>query len=233
MTNRPHEQDFTVDNYEGFYEHHFFVPVPEADALDAHRTIARVGWALDIAKEIQPKNILDLGCLDGSNLLTLVSHLNEDGVTTTGVGVDLSHEGIEVAKDRAEKFEVNASFHEGSIEDWLAGSESDAFGLVCLFEVIEHVKDPDAIVKEIHRVLAPGGTLLVSTPDFEAPDFGMDDEKNKCHIRLYTTRKKNWSATNKYGHEREATSMTAQLKGFKTVSMDVFAQLIHARVTKP
>ena len=66
-----HENDFDYSNYEGFYEDHFFQPLTDEDSINAHRVIPRVGWGLDIAKEIQPKLIVDLGCLDGSNLQTL------------------------------------------------------------------------------------------------------------------------------------------------------------------
>ena len=41
--------------------------------------------------------------------------------------------------------------------------DDDSFDLVICTQVIEHVHDPEATVREIHRVLAPGGTALVST----------------------------------------------------------------------
>jgi 2-polyprenyl-3-methyl-5-hydroxy-6-metoxy-1,4-benzoquinol methylase len=40
-----------------------------------------------------------------------------------------------------------------------------SFDVVTLWEVIEHVPDPRAFLQEIARVLAPGGTLALSTPD--------------------------------------------------------------------
>lgn len=229
---RPTDHDFNQEakgaEYDAFYEHHFFQPVSEADCRDAHRKIARVGWALDIAQEVKPANVLDLGCLDGSLILTLTHHV--DGLS--GVGVDLSQEGTDLATDRAAKFELPATFVKQSIEDYLKDQPDDAWDMVTLFEIIEHVENPDAVISEIRRVLKPGGTILVSTPAFESPNYGMDDEQNKCHIRLYTVQPENYKATNRFGHEREATSMPKQLEGFNIVSMDVFAELIHARATK-
>jgi 2-polyprenyl-3-methyl-5-hydroxy-6-metoxy-1,4-benzoquinol methylase len=217
-----------MDNYDDFYSHHLFQPLREDDFFRAHRVIPRVGWALDIAKEINPESVLDLGCLDGSLLLTLCTQIR----TIRGFGVDLSVEGTDIATDRAIRHHLNAEFLQGSIEDYLESCADDAYDMITMFELIEHVKDPDWCIEQIHRVLKPGGTLLVSTPAFESPQFGMDDEQNKCHIRLYTRQPENYTAVNKYGHEREATSIIKQLKDFNMVSNDMFAHLIHARVTK-
>ncbi|HZN54719.1 MAG TPA: class I SAM-dependent methyltransferase [Candidatus Polarisedimenticolaceae bacterium] len=42
--------------------------------------------------------------------------------------------------------------------------EADSFDVATIFEVLEHIHDQSAVLREIHRVLKPGGTLIVSTP---------------------------------------------------------------------
>jgi SAM-dependent methyltransferase len=43
-----------------------------------------------------------------------------------------------------------------------------AFDVVVTLETIEHVLDPDALLAEAHRLLAPGGTLILSTPRLDS-----------------------------------------------------------------
>ena len=42
----------------------------------------------------------------------------------------------------------------------------DAFDLVMSFQVLEHVQDPDAVVREAYRVLKPGGWLFLTTENY-------------------------------------------------------------------
>lgn len=55
------------------------------------------------------------------------------------------------------------------------------FDLVVCFEVLEHASDPLGLVREMRRVLAPGGLALVSTP-IRRPSGGVADP---THLREY------------------------------------------------
>ncbi len=58
-----------------------------------------------------------------------------------------------------------------------------AFDVVCAFEVLEHIPDDDTVLKEMARVLRPGGALFFSVP--VDPDLwtGFDDACG--HVRRY------------------------------------------------
>ena len=55
-----------------------------------------------------------------------------------------------------------------------------------LFDVIEHLEAPEALLAEAHRVLAPGGTLLVAVPAL--PWLWSEADVSARHLRRYTRR---------------------------------------------
>jgi SAM-dependent methyltransferase len=63
----------------------------------------------------------------------------------------------------------------------LAGIPDNQFDFAVTFQVIEHIKDDKTFIKEIYRVLKPGGKLLVSTPNRL-----MSLTRNPWHIREYS-----------------------------------------------
>lgn len=60
------------------------------------------------------------------------------------------------------------------------GIADNTFDFVVTFQVIEHIKPDAEFVKEIHRVLKPGGKLIVTTPNIK-----MSLSRNPWHIREY------------------------------------------------
>lgn len=50
------------------------------------------------------------------------------------------------------------------------GFEAESFDLVTLWDVVEHLHDPLAVLREVRRILRPSGLLVLSTPDLESPD---------------------------------------------------------------
>ncbi len=114
-----------------------------------HRNRARVVRRLT-AKYASPNGpILDAGCGTGLNLRHLPA-----GST----GIDINPRNIELLRKRLPKHNVL----EGDIE--AMPFADDAFGTVLCTEVLEHVPDPAAAIREFRRVLRPGGVLIGSVP---------------------------------------------------------------------
>ncbi|UWF59416.1 class I SAM-dependent methyltransferase [Brucella sp. 2716] len=106
------------------------------------------------------KRVLDCACGEGygsAYMATIATHVT---------GVDVATSAIEVCRARYENQE-NLSFTVGDICSLPFPDAS--FDVVCCFETIEHLdkSNSEVALNELVRVLAPHGTLLISTPDGE------------------------------------------------------------------
>ena len=84
-------------------------------------------------------------------------------LATTGVDVDVST----VEHSRANYQAPNLSYRVASATD-LSAFRDGSFDAVVAFEMIEHVAEHEQVLAEIARVLAPGGILVMSTPERRA-----------------------------------------------------------------
>ncbi|MGI8982981.1 MAG: class I SAM-dependent methyltransferase [Acidimicrobiales bacterium] len=103
------------------------------------------------------RRVLDLGAGDGF----VTARAGVAAGAALAVAVDVGAPAPLAARDRAVS-QVTAR---------LPGPlpfRSGAFDVVVTLETIEHVLDPDALLEEAHRVLAPGGTLVLSTPRLDS-----------------------------------------------------------------
>jgi ubiquinone/menaquinone biosynthesis C-methylase UbiE len=100
------------------------------------------------------KNVLEVGCGIGTDGFEFARN------KARYVGVDLTPKSIEIAKERFELFGVPGRFEVANAEEGLPFPDS-SFDHVYSFGVIHHSPEPQRIVREIYRVLKPGGTLTV------------------------------------------------------------------------
>jgi 2-polyprenyl-6-hydroxyphenyl methylase/3-demethylubiquinone-9 3-methyltransferase len=119
------------------------------DQVDQH-------WQADECSRtpLAGKSALDVGC--GAGLLA--EPLARLGATVTGI--DAAPEVIAVAREHAAGQGLQIDYRVGDVQQ-LAGT----FDLVTSMEVIEHVANPGAFLKALAARLAPGGLLILSTPN--------------------------------------------------------------------
>ena len=119
------------------------------DQVDRH-------WQCDECARtpLEGKSALDVGC--GAGLLA--EPLARLGARVTGV--DAAPELVAVAREHAAAQGLDVIYNTGELEE-LEGQ----FDLITCMEVIEHVADPAAFVKALAKRLAPGGLLVMSTPN--------------------------------------------------------------------
>ncbi len=109
----------------------------------------------------QPESLLDVGCGDGLFVAELDARLGLSARGWSLHGVDVSRAMVQAATARP------YSFAECNVEDGLPFADG-SFAIVTAGEVIEHVYDPDRLLGEIHRILRPGGHLLLTTPNLQS-----------------------------------------------------------------
>jgi len=112
--------------------------------------------------------ILDAGCGSGRTLEELADY-------GTVAGLELNPDAAQVARGRGFEVEV------GRLEElpW----PSHTFELITCLDVIEHVPDDRAALRELRRVSRPGGWLLATVPAYQAL-WSYHDEANH-HYRRY------------------------------------------------
>ena len=100
--------------------------------------------------------ILDVGC--GGGILS-------EALAQTGaqvMGIDLSQASIEVARQHAQKQELNIDYRYESVEE-IAQKYAGSFDVVTCMEMLEHVPQPNKIMAACAQALKPGGYAVFST----------------------------------------------------------------------
>jgi len=115
--------------------------------------------------------VLEIGCGEGYGISELAKYSKKY------IGVDKFDTSI------SEKImtENDIVFHKMEIPP-LLNIESNSIDFVVTFQVIEHIQNDNFFLEEIHRVLKPGGMLLLTTPNKL-----MSLSRNPWHIREYTS----------------------------------------------
>jgi 2-polyprenyl-6-hydroxyphenyl methylase/3-demethylubiquinone-9 3-methyltransferase len=122
------------------------------DWIDQH-------WQCDECgrRPLDGKRALDVGC--GAGLLA--EPLARLGASVTAI--DPAAELIEAAREHAAGQGLKIDYRAAAVED-LDGQ----FDLITAMEVIEHTAEPQAFLRSLAARLAPGGLLILSTPNATA-----------------------------------------------------------------
>ena len=114
--------------------------------------------------ELRGAQVLDLGCGGGilSEALTLA------GARTTAI--DLSAEQIDIARLHALEAKLEIDYRCVSAQA-LSEDPAQRFDVITCMEMLEHVPEPESILKDCRALLNPGGKLFLSTINRNARSF--------------------------------------------------------------
>ena len=119
------------------------------------RLCRKFGRDARAAESLAGLRVLDIGCGGGlvcEPLARLGAHVT---------GIDPAAENIEAAKAHASAAGVDVDYQVATAEEMAAGGNS--YNAVLLLEVVEHVPDVPAFVKNVAPLVKPGGLMVLST----------------------------------------------------------------------
>jgi len=105
---------------------------------------------------INKLNVLDVGCGGG----ILAESMAQRGAQVTGI--DLAKKSLKVAQLHSLESGVSVEYRCVAVED-LAEEVPGSFDVVTCMEMLEHVPDPESVVRSCARLVKPGGWVFFST----------------------------------------------------------------------
>jgi len=137
--------------------------------------VLRYEWVKDF---VRGKTVLDIACGAGFGSLILA----RDGQAAQVTGLDIDENTVRYASLRNQR--SNLAFETGDAETFDATAR---YHVIVSFETIEHLRHPEAFLKNINRALTPGGICFISTPISAMPENNQPD--NIYHQREWGFKK--------------------------------------------
>ena len=132
-----------------------------------------------VSEYIKGKSVLDAACGEGYGAEILI-----DNGAIKYTGIDINNNNIDHANTKYQKLK-GATFHNA---DALTFETNETFQIICSFETIEHVIDPQKLLVNMYQYLASDGILFISTPyryTYLGNSSIYDKPKNIHHIREF------------------------------------------------
>ncbi len=171
------------------------------DTSSCYRHSGITEWHVDhpsrrsiLFKDGKGKRLLDIGCGNGA----FAEYADQMGFLV--IGLDMDGTSIELARNRRLS---KSTFQLTNLEEFASDPKlSSNFDIITLFEVFEHLDNPDKTLTSVKRLLRPGGFFVGSLPNINRWfmwQLHMDYEMPPYHLTFWTP--ENWSniLVNRYG----------------------------------
>jgi ubiquinone/menaquinone biosynthesis C-methylase UbiE len=155
-------------------------------SLDSEKKLESVQHYVTLTYEMlevsRGNSILDVGCGTGDDAVNLYKIVGPDGRV---VGIDYSAQLIAEAKARAEKAGASVEFYVGDAHE-LSQFGDNCFDATRAAAVFHHLESPEKALKEMIRVVKPGGSVVIAEADWETllidhPDIALTRQIMNYH----------------------------------------------------
>jgi ubiquinone/menaquinone biosynthesis C-methylase UbiE len=148
--------------------------------LQSHRWRTVENSAAYLLPSLRPGlDLLDVGCGPGTITVDLAARVAPGRV----LGLDVSADPLGEARAAAESADVQVDFRVGDV--YALDLPDDSFDVVHAHQVLQHLTDPVAALREMARVCRPGGILAVRDVDYAAFVWSPADPGLDRWLELY------------------------------------------------
>ncbi len=199
----------------GLYTADYFAGEEYRDYLGDKKLIQR-DFARRIAalRKLKPSGrLLEIGCAYGFFLELAREHWDARGIDVAADCVAHARETLGV---------------DAEVADFLAlPDEPGRYDVICLWDTLEHLPDPVAVIERAGRWLKPGGVLVMTTNDIDSRVARMRGQKWRqihppTHL-FYFSGETLGRAVEKAGLETVDVSYVGYTRGYKSMAYGVFA----------
>lgn len=136
---------------------HYPFFVKESDSfMQAQKNLT--DYCISLLNPLQNKEILEIGCGNGVQALYIYSKFGPSRIT----GIDLNKANIEIANSEKDRVKINNVQFLVDDAQCLTQIPSDSIDILLNIESAFHYPDKSAFLKEVYRVLKPGGQYLIA-----------------------------------------------------------------------
>ncbi|MGY1828081.1 methyltransferase domain-containing protein [Blastococcus sp. SYSU DS0541] len=148
--------------------------------LQSHRWRTAENSAAHLLPALRPGlDLLDVGCGPGTITVDLAARVAPGRV----LGLDLSADPLDEARTAADRAGVEVAFAVGDV--YALDLPDASFDVVHAHQVLQHLTDPVAALREMARVCRPGGLVAVRDVDYAATTWFPADEGLDRWLALY------------------------------------------------
>ena len=172
--------------------------------LDAQKNLT--DYCISRINTIKGKNVLEIGCGNGVHTIYLKEKYSPAYIT----GIDLNQANIRIAREETKRQNINNIEFQIDDAQKLSTIESSSLDCIINIESAFHYPDKASFLKEIYRILKPGGTFLIAdilTSPYKSTSF-----------RKFWKKKMHYHHWSKQTYESELQKASLQINSLSDIT---------------